>query len=94
MTLQSFKESLSATHPPQNISDHLKALWYDAFGEWDKSHKVVQDIDDTNACWIHAYLHRKEGDTFNAGYWYNKAGRPKPSSSLDSEWDQIVTALL
>jgi hypothetical protein len=93
MTLQSFKQSLS-TAIPANVSDYLKALWYDANGNWDKAHKIIQDINDEKASWIHAYLHRKEGDDFNAGYWYNKAGKNRPTSSLDKEWDEIVTELL
>ncbi len=94
MTLQSYKETLSALQPPANISDYLKALWYEAHGDWDNAHKLIQDLPDKNASWIHAYLHRKEGDLFNAGYWYNKAGRSAPASSLESEWEQIVTELL
>ncbi len=94
MTLEFYKESLSALQPPVNISDYLKALWYDAHGDWDKAHKLIQDLPDKNASWIHAYLHRKEGDVFNAGYWYNKAGRPAAAASLKSEWEQIVTELL
>lgn len=94
MTLESFKETLSADQPPAGISEYLKALWYDAKGNWDKAHKVIQDIEDENASWIHAYLHRKEGDISNAGYWYNRAKKDKPEFSLDKEWEQIVTELL
>ncbi|MEO6453037.1 MAG: hypothetical protein ABIN97_03140 [Ginsengibacter sp.] len=94
MTLQSFKESLSALNPPSDISEYLKALWYDAHGDWDKAHKIIQDIDDKSASLIHAYLHRKEGDLFNANYWYNKAARNTPASSTDIEWEQIVTEFL
>jgi hypothetical protein len=55
---------------------------------------LIQDVDDKTAAWIHAYLHRKEGDLFNADYWYRNAGKQRPSISLDKEWEQIVTALL
>jgi len=94
MNLQAFKESLSATQPPANASEYIKALWYDANSNWDKAHKLIQDINDIKASWIHAYLHRKEGDISNADYWYSKAGKRRPSVSLDMEWEQIVNALL
>ena len=94
MNLSSFKESLSGDLPAQNSSVYLNALWYDAKGKWDKAHKLVQDLGDENASWIHAYLHRKEGDTGNADYWYSRAGKKRPSVSLEKEWEEIVTALL
>lgn len=93
MNVSSFKESLSGNEPPQNVSVYLKALWYDAKGDWDRSHKLIQDIDDNTASWIHAYLHRKEGDTGNAGYWYNRAGKNISTLSLEKEWEEIVNAL-
>ena len=94
MNLSVFKETLSGSEPPQNVSVYLKTLWYDAKGEWDKAHKLIQDFEDRNASWIHAYLHRKEGDTGNADYWYSRAGKKRPSVSLDEEWEEIVTALI
>ena len=94
INLQSFQESLSATQPPGDTSEYIKALWYDANGNWDEAHKLIQDINDTNASWIHAYLHRKEGDISNADYWYSKAGKNRPSVSSEMEWEQIANALL
>jgi len=94
MNLTTFKESLSAPEPPANVSEYLKALWYDANHKWDKAHILIQDINDTNASWIHAYLHRKEGDISNADYWYNRAGKRRPSVSLENEWEQIAETLL
>ena len=94
MNLSSFKESLLNSDPPQNASIYLQALWYDAKGEWGKAHKLIQDVEDKNASWIHAYLHRKEGDNGNADYWYRRAGAQRSSVSLEEEWEQIVTALL
>jgi hypothetical protein len=94
MTLLSFKESLSGDEPPQQVSDYLKALWYDAKSEWHKAHNIIQDIEDQNASWIHAYLHRKEGDNGNAAYWYNRAGKTMPLVSLENEWEDIVSALI
>ncbi len=93
MDLSAFKGSLSGNETPQ-LSVYLNALWYDAKGEWDKSHKLIQDLNDENAAWIHAYLHRKEGDNGNADYWYSRAGKKRPSTSLEKEWEQIVTALI
>jgi hypothetical protein len=94
MNVSSFKESLSGKEPPKNSSVYLNALWHDAKGEWDKAHKLIQDDEDKNASWIHAYLHRKEGDNSNASYWYSRAGKKKPSVSIEKEWEEIVTALI
>ncbi|MEO7767862.1 MAG: hypothetical protein ABIS01_10560 [Ferruginibacter sp.] len=94
MNLSIFKESLSGNEPPQNTSVYLKALWYDAKGEWDKAHKLIQDVKDKNASWIHAYLHRKEGDNGNADYWYSRAGKIRHQGSLGLEWEEIVNVLI
>ncbi len=94
MDFKQFRESLSQVSPSSQLPDHLKALWYDAKGDWEQSHNIIQDIDDRNAAWIHAYLHRKEGDIWNADYWYGKAGKKRPSVSLQQEWENIVTALI
>jgi hypothetical protein len=94
MNLSLFKERLSENVPPQESSIYLKALWYDAKGEWDRSHKLIQDVDDKNASWIHAYLHRKEGDNANADYWYSRAGKKRPSISLEKEWEEITEEFL
>lgn len=89
-----FMASLSADVAPEDISVYLLALWYDAKGDWDKAHETIQDITTNDASWIHAYLHRKEGDQFNADYWYRKAGRKRPDSSLQQEWEQLVEAFI
>lgn len=68
---------------------YLKALEADQSGDWDKAHHLIQDLETSEAAWIHAYLHRKEGDTWNAGYWYGKAGRPVFEGSLEDEWNQL-----
>jgi hypothetical protein len=94
MDILTFRETLLANDPPAGLPVHLKALWYDAKRDWDTAHKLIQDIDDKNASWIHAYLHRKEGDLGNARYWYNRAGKPTPDVSLEKEWEQIAAALL
>jgi hypothetical protein len=94
MTIDEFRATLAATAPPPQVPGVLKALWHDARGNWDEAHRVAQDIDDASAAWVHAYLHRKEGDAGNAAYWYQRAGKPVSRESLEQEWDQIVSALL
>jgi hypothetical protein len=94
MDLQTFNESLVMNNLPQDASVYLKSLWYDAKDDWDKAHEIIQDVKDNNASWIHAYLHRKEGDIFNADYWYAKAGRKRPNASLEEEWELLVLTFL
>jgi hypothetical protein len=94
MTFAELKASTSAPAPPAGLPPALLALWHDAKGDWDAAHKVAQDIDDEDGAWIHAYLHRKEGDPGNAAYWYRRAGKPVSKLSLDAEWDQIASELL
>lgn len=94
MDKQSFKASLAGKLPPQDISVYLLALWYDAKGDWNQSHSTIQDVETKHAEWIHAYLHRKEGDSFNADYWYRRAGKKRPDSPLSEEWDELVMAML
>ena len=93
MTIEQFRRSLSATQPP-DLAPLLRALWHDARGEWDRAHSIAQDIDDGAAAWVHAYLHRKEGDPGNAAYWYRLARQPVATEPLDAEWTRIVTTLL
>jgi len=94
MNLEKFKASVEEGKPPESISPYLKALWYDKKGNWEMAHNIAQDIEDQNGSWIHAYLHRVEGDTGNAGYWYRRAGKQMPQYSLEKEWEEIVQALL
>ncbi|HEX4851526.1 MAG TPA: hypothetical protein VFV08_12000 [Puia sp.] len=91
MNITQFKKSLKADKPPAGISNYLEALWYDAKGDWDKSHQIVQDLNSSEAAWIHAYLHRKEGDISNADYWYGIARKKRPSVSLEKEWEDLVS---
>ena len=93
MTLDAFKATLSSATPPA-VAPLLVALWHDARGEWDAAHQVAQDIDDKSGAWVHAYLHRKEGDPGNAAYWYRRADQAIATDSLDDEWARIVVALL
>ena len=94
MDLETFKQSLDHDQPPQGLSPELQALWWDGKGNWEQAHQTAQDISNLSGSWIHAYLHRKEGDQFNAGYWYSRAGKPKPSISLEEEWEELVAAML
>lgn len=94
MNLETFNQSLTQSNPPVSTSVYLQALWYDAKGDWQKAHELIQDLPDKNAAWIHAYLHRKEGDVWNADYWYRNAGRKRPDASLQQEWESITTAFL
>ena len=94
MDLISFKNSLSGNQTPADLSPYLQALWFDGKNDWEKAHQLAQEIGDREGAWIHAYLHRKEGDPGNARYWYDRAGRSMPAVSLEKEWEDIVRALL
>jgi len=93
-TLAEFKESLNLEHPGNGLSVQLKSLWYDGKGDWDKAHAQVDDLTDKESAWVHAYLHRKEGDIWNADYWYNKAQQIRPKLSLEEEWEQLLLHFL
>lgn len=94
MTLDEFINSVNSSEPHAGLTDELEALRIDACGDWNKAHQLVQSLDSSKAAWIHAYLHRKEGDIGNAGYWYRRAGRPVRNGDLEQEWREIATALL
>jgi hypothetical protein len=89
-----FKASLAAAAPAPELAPPLAAMWWAAKGDWDAAHKIVQDEDTADAAWVHAYLHRVEGDLGNAGYWYRRAGKPQAKDSLEAKWERIVSALL
>jgi hypothetical protein len=95
MTIEELRASLRETVPPGGLPPLLQALWWDAKGNWDRAHEIAQDDDGgQEAAWVHAYLHRREGDPENAGYWYKRAHQPSPENSPDEEWRQITTVLL
>ena len=94
MTLDEFRATLSQAAPPGGLSPALHALWHDARGDWEMAHTIAQDVEDEAGAWVHAYLHRKEGDLGNAGYWYRRARKAESRGPLDREWAEIVTALL
>lgn len=94
MDIQAFKQTLSEDQPPAALSSYLTALWHDARGDWEAAHDIINDMQGEKAAWVHAYLHRKEGDAGNARYWYSRAGRSFSPLSLAEEWEEIVLALL
>jgi hypothetical protein len=89
-----FRASLADAAPEQALPPPLAAMWWAAKGDWDRAHKIVQDESCANSAWVHAYLHRVEGDLGNAGYWYRQASQPVAKDSLEAEWERIVSALL
>lgn len=94
ITQEEFIASTSRGDLPKGLTPLLKALWYEARGEWKRAHEIVQAQDSVDAAWVHAYLHRKEGDLANAGYWYRRAKRQIPTAKLEDEWHEIVNALI
>jgi hypothetical protein len=94
MTIDRFRQSLLQDAPPENSRPALQALWYQAKGNWDRAHDLAQEQDDVDGAWVHAHLHRAEGDAANARYWYRRAGRPPSTVPLDQEWEEIATVLL
>ena len=94
MTFAEFKQSQSKVRPPAGLSVALEALWWAGKDDWDKAHKFVMDEGGKDCAWVHAYLHRVEGDLENARYWYRQAGRPAASGTLETEWTAIARELL
>lgn len=94
MDYDTFKASIAKDAPPDGLSLALQALWQDAKGEWDEAHKLAQAQKDETGAWVHAYLHRVEGDLPNANYWYRNASKPECSAPLQDEWDAITRTLL
>ena len=94
MDYQTFEASLGLAEPPANLPSPLHALWHQAKGNWDKAHELTQGENSQAAAWVHAFLHRVEGDEANAEYWYGIAGRSQGTGSLSSEWREIAGQLL
>jgi len=93
-TLTQFKASLNDSEPDPGLAVQLKSLWYDGKGNWDFAHKQVDHLSDPESAWVHAYLHRKEGDVGNADYWYKRAGKVRPDITLAQEWEMLVLHFL
>jgi hypothetical protein len=94
MTIDDFRKTLAQSGAPEGLAPPLRAMWEDANGNWQAAHAIAQEIETRTGSWIHAYLHRKEGDLGNAGYWYRRAGQPVAQDSLAEEWARIVETLL
>lgn len=95
MTFEEFLQLIEKQETcPSFLSGALQALWYEKQGDWDKAHQIVQNASDADNAWVHAYLHRKEGDLSNARYWYRQSGRPEFKADLNQEWEQISKDLL
>ena len=94
MTLDEFVDATAKPTPPAGLDDVLLSLWWDRKGDWEKAHEHAQAAETRDGSWVHAYLHRREGDLGNAGYWYARAGRPLSALSLDEEWTEIARELL
>ena len=94
-TIDAFRSTVSAASPPGDVGPALQGLWWLAKGDWDRAHKCVQGHEGDRDCdWVHAHLHRQEGDMTNAGGWYRRAGRPVAACSLQDEWAQVAMELL
>lgn len=94
-TIEAFRSSVSAATPPAGAGPALEALWWLKRGDWDRAHKCVQGHEGEADCdWVHAHLHRQEGDMSNAQYWYRRADKPVSGVSLQDEWSEIATAML
>ena len=94
MDIDTFKGTIAGDAPPDGVSLALQALWQDAKGNWDEAHKLAQAQKDETGAWVHAYLHRVEGDLRNAGYWYRNSNKPECTAPLAEEWADIASALL
>ncbi|MBV9538286.1 MAG: hypothetical protein JOY70_05070 [Acidisphaera sp.] len=92
--LAGFRSSLGTDEPPASLRLALEGLWWDAKGDWDRAHRCAMAQDDAEGAALHAYLHRKEGDLPNARYWYNRAGRPVATGTLDAEWEALAAEFL
>lgn len=94
MDYDQFRATLPDAQPPAGLPPLLVALWWEAKGDWTRAHEIAQSVETKDGAWVHAYLHRKEGDEANAGYWYREAGQPVCRLPLDAEWEEITSALL
>jgi len=94
MTLSEFKSSLNGQNPPEGLSSQLEALWYEGKGDWKSAHDLADGPSDKLSARVHAYLHRKEGDIWNADYWYRRSGETRPDIGLDEEWELLVIRIL
>ena len=94
MTFEDFNKSLGSADPPNELTQALRGLWWDAKGDWARAHECAQADASQDGSWVHAYLHRKEGDRDNAAYWYRRAGKPFAVTAFGEEWQSILKKLL
>ena len=94
MSPEAFKRSLSSDQPPPGTAPPLVALWWSKKGDWDRAHEIVMNDEGSDAAWVHAHLHRVEGDDVNAGYWYRQARKRAAGATAEVEWDMMVADLL
>jgi hypothetical protein len=94
MNVNEFRESVKHEFPPEGLSTPLAALWWDLKGDWTQAHSLVDELETRDGMAVHAYLHRKEGSSGNADYWYARAGRTFHRPALNDEWDALVSGLL
>jgi hypothetical protein len=94
VTFEAFMASVDDNAPPREIAETLVSLWWDKKGDWNKAHAIAQAISTVQGSAVHAYLHRKEGVLWNADYWYRRAGRKRPDTTLEAEWQQLVEEML
>jgi hypothetical protein len=90
MTAEKMRASLTSEEPPQGLTVPLAALWWDAKGDWARAHGLVDELETAEGMAVHAYLHRKEGEAWNADYWYKRAGRQYHRAKLEDEWMALV----
>ena len=94
MNLETFRASTKNEKPPKELSIPLEAMWYQGKGDWEEAHRLAQSQNNSSVSWVHAHLHRVEGDLGNAAYWYRRADKPVCNLSLDDEWEKIVAELI
>jgi hypothetical protein len=94
MTAEELRATVAVSELPDGVGPLVEALWWDAKGDWSRAHQIAQDVSSPAGSWVHAYLHRKEGDASNAGYWYRRAGKSPSQQPLETEWADIAEALL
>ncbi len=98
MTTLTYNEFINSIEKDNTIPDklnvHLQSLWYDAKGDWQTAHDLIDHLEDRTSAHVHAYLHRVEGDLWNARYWYNRAKQPEYKGTLQEEWEQLVRAFI
>jgi hypothetical protein len=93
MTAEKMRASLSRDRPPEELAAPMAALWWDAKGDWARAHGLVDELETLEGMAVHAYLHRKEGEAWNADYWYQRAGKRFYREALDEEWAALAEGL-